>query len=818
MISHLTLFSGTALAARKANRSASFEIERIPLSAALLQFADEADISISMPPLSFRDGKVPVLKGRYTIKEGLNILLGGTNFTYKIVSNNAVRVYRRAKGKARNSGTQILEPIRLAAPLISEIIVSATRRSDYAQKIPYAATAIQFLHDNGPRDNDTHSTVAKSAGITATRQREGQNKLIIRGISDGAFTSRLQSLVATYLDYSRLTYSAPDPDLALIDIDRIEVLRGPQSTLYGSGALTGLYRVVTKEPSLSNPEFAVSTSLSLTEHGDTSKHVAVLFNIPLVNQKMAIRAVASYKDNGGYINDTRLQIKNINSSEHINGRLSFVLKPSSTWRLKLSAAYRLIDSADSNYYNAELGWLERDNYLAEPRRDELFQAAATFETTFGNGVGMVSSTTWMKRDITSTLDASAAIPSLFDLAPTESPFSTGRSIRTFINETHLSSPRGGRTEWMLGSFLSWRDDLIDTELSIPGQSENIPTLGPGGRVDKEQLKDDLREIAFFGELTRYLSQDLFFTAGLRWFEYKDAFYSSQAVGLAAHPSEFSGKRRQSGLVPKILLSWHANDDHLLYAQISRGYRLGGVNLPGFWWIDGIFGGTDSIPSDLENFDSDKLTNFELGWKAALLSDSLTLNAAAFYADWRKIQAREQSFSALPTIDNIGDAHIIGLEFDVTYQPNDALQIQANFSWNKSEITRVAKKTAVALGDKLPGAPDFSAYISARQEFDFAGEKLALAVNYSYTESTSLFFGQQDFQAIDDFHLVNLNLTVEPGPLTLTFFVDNLLASRATVFASPNPFRLLDRQETASLNQRITPARPRTFGISASWRY
>jgi len=824
MVSYGTLISGSVSATNKANRTTLFEIESLPLSVALLQFANEADISISMPPLSFRDGKVQPLAGRHTIDEGLDILLKGTNFTYKIVSNNAVKIYRQPKKNAKKLAVQLPVPLWLAKPLISEIIVSATRRADYIQKIPYAATAIKFDNNSGSRNSDTHSTVAKTAGIVATRQGDGRNKLIIRGISDGAFTGRLQSLVATYLDDSRLTYSAPNPDLALIDIDRVEILRGPQSTLYGSGALTGLYRVVTKEPSLDDTEFSISSSLSLTEYGDPSSGIAAMFNIPFDNKTMAIRAVASYRKNGGYIDDTRLQTQNINSSEHTNGRLSFVLKPSSNWRLKLGTTYRLIDSADSNYYNAAQGWLQRDNYLAEPRKDELFQAAATFETTFGSGIDMVSSTTWTKRDISGIQDASAVIPILFARPQVKSPFSSTRGINTFINETHFSSVGGGRTEWIAGSFISWRDELIDTELVVSDQSENILSSGPEDRVDKEQLKDDLKEIAFFGELTRYLSQDIFITAGLRWFEYNNTYSSSQFISSLALPAKFSGKRRQSGFVPKMLLSWYVNNDHLLYTQVSRGYRLGGVNLPGFWWLDGfILGGeTNPVPSDLESFNSDKLTNFELGWKATLLDDNLTLNATAFYADWRKIQAWQQPSSDLPTVKNIGDAHIIGLEFDATYQPDEALQLQVNFSWNKSEITRVTESSVVALGDKLPGAPEFSAYVSARHTFNFVGEKLALAVNYSYTESTDLLFGQQNFQATDNLHLVNLGLMFEPGPLTLRFFIDNLLASRANVFASSNPFSLIEPQggnaASASLNQRLTPVRPRTFGISASWRY
>jgi len=818
MVSHEALFSGATWAASKAARTAKFEIERIPLSAALLQFADEADISISMPPISFRDGKVQTLKGRYTIQEGLKTLLAGTNFTYKIVSNNAVRIYRRSKRDTKKAATELFEPVGSAIPLMSEIIVSATRRPDYLQKIPYAATAIKSRHDSGASRSDGHATIAKAAGIVATRRGDGQNKLIIRGMSDGAFVGRLQSLVATYLDYSRITYSAPDPDLALIDIDRVEILRGPQSTLYGSGALTGLYRVVTREPSLEETNFAVSSSLSFTQYGEPSKGVAALFNMPLVGEKMAVRAVASYRKNGGYIDDVRLQAENINSVEHTNGRLSFVLEPSSEWRLKLGATYRVIESADSNYYSTAEGWLQRANYLAEPRRDALFQAVATFETTFGDGIDLVSSTTWMKRDISSFFDASVAVPLLFELPLTETLFSSERSIRTFINETHLSSRAGARTEWMLGSFVSWRDDYIDTELTIPIENTNFPAFGPNGRVDEEQLKDDLTETALFGELTQYLFRDISITAGLRWFEYNDAYKSSQSLGQPELTVEFFGARQQSGLVPKILLSWYVNDDHLLYTQASQGYRLGGINLPGFWWIDSTFGGTNSVNSDLDTFDSDELTNYELGWKATLLDDSLVLNATAFYADWRNIQAWEKPESVLPVIRNVGDAHIFGLEFDAAYQPNDALQLQANFSWNKSKITRAAKESIVVVGDKLPGAAELSAHVSARQEFDFAGEKLALTVDYSYTESSDLLFGQQNAQVIDDFHLVNLSLSARPGLLTLTLFVDNLLASRASVFAASNPFGLLEPQGNANLGQQVTPARPRTFGISASWRY
>lgn len=820
-----------------------FRVKRAPIAKALLEFAKQSGVSISRPRLSYRDGKTRFISGEYSIEEGLERMLRGTGFTFEVISPRSIRVIRRPK--------VVVQPVDVAHAVetefvpVQEILVSSLRRTDLLQKLPYSISAFGGSQQEHLRATNTNDVVHRIASIYATKQGVGQNKVVIRGLSDGAFAGRAQALVSTYMDNARLTYNAPDPGLKLIDVDRIEVLRGPQGTLYGSGALSGLYRVVSRQPNTQETELDLKSSYAWTKEGDPLKEVSAIVNLPVVEGKVAIRGAGYFEQDGGYIDDERLGLFDVNSSKTRGGRIAALLQLNDVWQVTVGANYQRYKADDSNYYHGRRRRLQRSNYVREPRQDETRQLYFTVDADFGWAT-LTSNSSWMQRDMNRTLDGSLAVPKLVGLDVVASPFTEKRDIKTFTNETHLSSETGGQVEWILGSFYSRREEMVLSELVVPGSSAN--EFLDTDRIYSEDLTDDLKEYALFGELTYFVSEKVSLTAGLRWFRYDDKATSAvEDIGIN-FVSFVDGTQKKSGVTPKFVVTYHVDDDSILYGQVSQGYRVGGINLSGPNAVDiiAVAEGEATLPTEassstfleLANFDSDKLTNFEVGYKTDFLEGALTVNSAVFVANWTQIQALEYSYLGLPEVANVGDARVWGAEMEFFYRPHYQFELQGHLSLSDSKITKTNFSFGAEEGDPLPGAPKFSAGVSGRYEFDMGmGLTGSLSADYVYVGGADLLFNKFTTPRTDPYHLNNVRFSMGKGRWQVTVFANNLFDSKANSFAFGNPFSLEDPTleepifiepldpgfETGipaagPTSDQFTPLRPRTVGVELGWRF
>ncbi len=838
----------------------AFDLNRAPIGKTLVEFAKQADISIGMPRLSYRDGHTRPLKGSYALEDALVRILAGTPYTFRLLPSGSIRIVRKPEAPVGvpngELGSDIDDDGR---QFIEEILVSATKRVDAVQDLPYSIGTISGHQQEQLRAASTSDIVHRISSITATSQGSGRNKIVIRGLSDGAFSGRTQSLVSTYMDYTRVTYNAPEPSFRLADIERVEVLRGPQGTLYGSGAIGGLYRIVTRKPDLDEMEMRISSALSITENGDTSEDVTGMINIPIIDDALAVRSVAYYQKDGGYIDDVRLGIPNVNRTRTWGGRFAVAIKPGENWNFRLGTNLQTHAADDTNYYNGDLGRLERDNYLREPRDDRLLQIYGTIDAGFGWG-DIVSSTSWMSRDIDTIFDGSFAVPKLIGLDVTPSAFSIQRDIETITHETHLRSRPGGRAEWLAGAFFSRRNETVGSSLTIEGAAQDLP-FGPTDTIYSERLMDDLDEVAVFGELTYYLNRKLSVTGGLRWFHYNDDATSDIDDAGTDPIVHAAGQQKKSGFTPKFVLAYHADENLMLYAQFSQGYRVGGINLVGIRPLDeialptnpgvptagtsapddsGTPGADPGVPTEdpvppidsgiLDNFDSDELTNIELGLKSHHLGDRLVFNASVFYATWDKIQSTQFTFEGLPDIGNVGDARNMGIEVDFLYRHDRNFELQASVSWNDSKITRtIDGKFGTQVGLPLPGAPDFSVGMAMRYDIDLTDKLMAsIGADYSYVGGADLLFDKNNSPRMDAYHLANMRFSLQNHRWGLSLFINNLFNSKANIFAFGNPFSLealgsiIEPDIVASLGLRTgnqyTPPRPRTIGLEVSWAF
>jgi outer membrane receptor protein involved in Fe transport len=786
-------------------RLIAFDISARPLAAALNDFARQADISIGHSALSFGDRRSQDLIGYYTLEDGLARLLEATGFTYRALDPQTIRIVRRLASPALSPKVAAGAVVR--RPQIEEITVTTTKRAGEIQSLPYsiaAATGVQLEALGAQGSNDV---ALRIAGITVTNLGLGRNKVILRGLSDGPFTGRTQSTVGLYLDDVRITYNLPDPGIRLFDVERVEVLRGPQGTLYGAGSLGGIYRIVTNKPALDGVAASVFTSMASTRGGGLSHEGRAMLNIPVIKGVLGLRAVGYVQREAGYIDDIRLGLNNVNKATVRGGRFGALWRLSDVWSVTGAAMIQTIAADDTQYYDAALGTLKRANFLREPYHNNFLQASITANGNF-SWADLVSSTAYIRHRIHNIFDATLAVPVITGLPAVTSPFSEDRYVKAFVHETRLVLADGGRFDWLVGGFASHREEVFDANLNVPGSGVALG-LGQSDVVFFEFRDSIVNEAALFGEATWFLTDRLSITGGARWFYTKNKLSSLKGTNIGEIQALADGSTGKTGVTPKVVLGFQANRDILIYGQLSEGYRVGGINLSAPA-ARGDGGGDDE--DNAISFPSDTLLNFELGVKSRFFDRRLIINAAAYYILWNKIQSDQLRPDGFRFVLTAGDARITGLELDIRFRQSRRLTVRGNLSWNTSELTKINPALGTKVDNRLPSVPLFSAGLAMQYTMRLAdGFDGSLSADYAYVGASSLLFDRNNSPRMGGYSLANVRFGVQHGPWRATVFVENVGNAEADSFSFGNPFSL-------HTIRQVTPLRPRTIGVSLGWRY
>ncbi|MFZ5610082.1 MAG: TonB-dependent receptor [Pseudomonadota bacterium] len=806
----LAFFSAFCLPAQ-AEDLVDFDIPAQPLASALVAFAVQARLSLGQTGVDLRPYRAPALKGRYAPREALRLLLSATRFRFQFLDATTVRILPpppppRDDVKSRPQKARLDDD-----SAIPNIIVTASKRAARAQSLPVSLGSVDGEQLRAFGITDMNGLAPRLAGVLVTNLGPGRNKIFVRGLSDGTFVDRSQSTVGIYWDETPITFSEANPDLRLVDIERVEVARGPQGTLYGSGAIGGTYRVVTRKPDLEAISASISASGALIEDGGVTSAAEAVFNLPVIEDRLGVRFVGYFNRQAGYIDDLRLGLNDVNSAEIYGGRAAMRLKPASRWTVDVALNYQDIELADTQYFLEPLGPFKRANFLPEPYRDRFRHANVTLSAAF-DWAELVSASAYVDRNITSQADATLIVPRLTGLALTPSPFTSDNAIRTFSHETRLVSVRPGRLDWLAGAFLFGRNENLATNIMVPGAGEAFAGRGfPSDRIFWESRDDRVRQMAVFGEATYALAPAWRLTAGLRLF--RTTFdTASLSDGIANEgTSLIKGENNETGLTPKLVLGYQPSTSFLYFAQVSQGFRVGGINIntP----LDALLTSDPREAKDeLNRFESDKLWNFELGMKSTWAGGLLLVNASVFYVIWRDIQTDQLLPSGLTYVAKAGNARSIGLELEVTARPLDNLDISATFFRSDPQLTAGNAFLGAEKGDRLPGVTGLSAGLSLAYRFDlpFRLEGL-LAGDYSYVGESSLTFNEEGSPAMGRYHSGNLRLEIGRDAWRAGLFARNAGNQRANTFAFGNPFSL-------AAGTQVTPLRPRAIGAFLRFEY
>jgi iron complex outermembrane receptor protein len=776
----------------------AFDISARPLKAALVQFAIQADISISTGAVAACLPGTRALQGRLTVAAGLTRLLAETGCTYRLIDTRTVEIVALPMTTAARPATKPADdpPLPTGDPnaTVEELRVMVTRRPERAAELAYPVntTSGETLISQGVHDaNDLALT---TPAMMVSNLGSGRDKIILRGLSDGPLTGHTQALVGIYLDGSRITFNAPDPDLRLVDMAHVEVLRGPQGALYGAGSLGGVLYLATAQPDASRRSAWLSATGGVTPGGAASSVLEGMVNTPLAAGRGAARFVAYREVDGGYIDDVGLGLSDVNRVVRAGFRLSGRFELNSRWTMSAGLTDQSINAADTQYGFTSEAPYTRNNQVREPHDNDF--ALANFALRGGFDWGDVRLTTGLIRhDINSRYDASSAPP--VSVPPGPTAFDDGDDIKGIVNEATASSRDGPGIQWLVGAMAARTQQDIGFALT---RLTPLPVVG-----FREARRDVLNEAALFGEAVIPLSSRVDLTVGGRAFVSHTSV--SSLVQQAGATGPFTGKLSDAGIAPKLVLAFKPSTTLLFYAQASEGYRGGGFNTTGP--VSQVFGANGAEPA--RQFRGDELWSFEAGGKAILLDGRLHFSITAYDERWHNVESDQLLPSGLPFTANIGNARDLGLEAEAVYE-SGGLRVAGSILLDAPELSSVNPSFAAAGDLNLALAPNILINGSARYRWTLAHSRtFELDGRLAYIGHSQLTFYSAQSPSMGDYITNRIAVALVSPHRRLSVAVDNIGDTRGNTFAYGNSFSFRSQPQ-------VTPLRPRTLSVEFSVNY
>lgn len=794
--------------ARAAEPTATVQISGSSLRAELIQLATRMKASLSLEDGDLCAGPGPALSGRFTMAAGLDRLLEGGRGAWRRLGPNVFEVTCRDPAKPRPSRSRPPPPQPSVEPALelSQMVVVATRRPAPADRLAYPVSALSEPMLVGQGVHDLSDLALLTPAMTVTNLGMGSDKILLRGLSDGPLTGRTQSMVGLYLDDVRLTYNAPDPDLRLVDMETVEVLRGPQGASYGAGSMGGVVHMVTAEPDPSRVSGWVSATGATTDGAAGSHSADAMLNLPLPGDHAALRVVVYEEFDGGYINDSSLHLHDVNPSARTGARLAYETGLGGGWDLTAGLVAQAIDAKDAQYAQASAPPYTRANLVREPHDNNFDEAHVRLHGRL-DGAEVQWSTAYILHSLYSRYDATATLfdpvlaefdPALPDPVPGESAAAYDYRYRTatLVSEGTVASAPTAKLQWLLGAFAA--RSFLDTDAELTELTpEPVPLL-------TDLRHDRLDEAAVFGETVLPLASSVDLTVGGRLFTTDTQVTSQVATPLSGVTWSYHTGLAETGFAPKVVLAYHPSPYWLAYVQGAQGYRPGGFN--SLYPRVQPLGAAMNLPwRPFTRYGGDRLWSVEAGGKAMLLSDTLRLRGAIFETFWSNLQSDRILWSGLPSTANLGYATNYGLELESAYRLG-GLDLKSQLVLNSPELERAYSKSIDRSDFILAVVPDFSAGASARYVRPLSADRsLELDGYWTYLGRSRLVLDAVTAPRMGNYATGRLAASLRDGPWRWTLALENPADVRANTFAYGNPFAVRSAPE-------VTPLRPRTLSI------
>jgi len=791
------------------------------LAPALKEFAQARELQVLYFSQTVRGMRTAGASGELTADEALTQLLSGTGLVYRYIdaddkavtilpagsvsgavsmtsddpngerppaqegkksSSEELHVAQSASGQSASTAPVAREGKQTSGSpsvQLEEVTVTAQKREERLRNVPISISVLsgpELSHSTFEGVTDALATVP---AVATTKNYQGGGTLVaIRGVAAGNPQFEGSSPIAYYLDGVPfgLIKTAIAPDESVYDLRQVEVLRGPQGTLYGASAEGGVVRVLTNDADLQNFNFSVRGSDYATQYGGNSYSGDAMVNVPIVEGALAARAVLGYEKDNGWIDQPNK--RNVNDAELRNYRLKLNAQPLDELTIGLSA------------------WSSRDRYGApsfgyafDKSSAVLDQPQSTDFDAYGLKIGYRAP--WFSiSSITSYLDYSNQ--GTLDLLPFGAPGATwfaGLHSHVLSQEMYLTSTDQGAWRWSVGGmYRRGTEHLQESYTELP-----VPTI---------DYLDTSKSYAIFGEVTRlFMDGEIELTLGARHFHDNITQEDQNAPGTPY----VSAASTANANTPRVLVAWHPGEQEMIYAAYSQGFRSG-------------FPQNANVPASFAPVQPDKLKNYEIGSKGALMEGRLEYDTALYYIDWAHVQQTiTVPFGGVPypVLVNGEGAGGVGVDFAVSTEPVEGLKLTVNAGWNNLQMNDAVRSGDLILfnkGDRLNFSPETTAGASAAYRLRLGSTGLTGTVSVSANYTSAQIFRLQlapNFVTAGEGDAMVLSrvafLITSLSKWEATLFVDNVNNERGTPEYAP--------VGVVDWSARV---RPRTFGVQLSY--
>mgnify|MGYP003633583140 CR=1 FL=1 len=783
---------------------------------------------------------------------------------------------------------------------IEEITVTARKQTESLQDV---AGSIQALTGNDLKRQglfNLEDTVRMLPSVSSIGGTSGAQKIIFRGVSDnpGAFIAA--SSAALYIDEQPLTQFSVNPEPRMIDIERVEALAGPQGTLYGDSSQSGTMRIITNKPDPTGFSANAAVMLRAGSKSDLSHEVSGWINLPLVEDKFAIRLVGFSATDGGFIDNvlgvspmrgTRTNANevedDVNYSDHVGGRLAAKWFVNDKWSITASGMWQESEANGLNDYDPDVGDLKTVKFFNDTRDDSWWQGALTIEGEFGNGMEFTSITSYFDRELDYVYDRTTysayfnynfcplfatycwsgftgAENHYFGAGPISVDPNTGyltyysplpndqdtigfntqdQHNDRFTQEFRLAKS-GDRYRWVLGAFYEEKSEDWTYRAQTPEFLSSLAyaywtyLYAPSGVDPSWWLSadsTDWEQWAVFGNFSFNLTDDLTVEVGARYFDQESKrtyLVDKPFIVHGGFPDVTNPSGGNDDFVPKLTVEYNLDDNKMVYALYSEGFRAGGAN-------------RNRTPFTVfpQVFEPDLLKNFEVGAKTRWLDGKLQVNGTVYFGQWEnyQIEAVDPSFRVCEPgevadvdlcnqpfqvmVANVGDAEQLGVELDIRAAPNDILDLGLNLGYVNAETTTPFEVTIpVPKGTQLPNVPELKYSAFAQMTWPiYDGETIFLRGQYTWQDESKNQLEEiipglpfentgAPFYTQPSYGILDVKLGLQSDTWTLEGFISNVTDERATLYDNPFFFDYYFGRN------RVNTNRPREFGVRFSYNW
>jgi len=834
------------------DKAVRFNIEAQVVGSALIEFSKQSDIQVVISPEADSTKITGPLYGTLSARTALETLLKNTGLTYSAVddsvsvtplssSKSASAAGRASRLAATNvsTGPQSLNGRSNQEASIEQVVVTAQKRTEKLMDVPASITAVggerlEWLQVNSLSDlaNYVPGMSVIGGGVPGSRD------IILRGLNTSYANATVGATVGTYIDDVPIGLSGPvgrgaqyGADLQPYDIERVEVLKGPQGTLYGANTLGGLVKYVTRAPDLTAFDANLGTALEYTDNtGSPNWDAHGYVNFPIVADTFAVRLSAYKKGDAGYIDNVGIGDKNANSVQQQGGRLTALWKVNAAFSVRAQALYERASTANVTAVSMNgvtgqplYGQLVLSTQFPEPYRQETQNDSLSINWDLGFAT-LTSATGWSKIYWTRAEDFSipygsfcAPIPAYGLQGCVDYPFANALALFKYRGDTsktteevRLASPDGQRIQWIIGGFYTNETgrELYSVPTYTPSHvqlpdADNL-LLGNNGPAK-------YRELAGFANLTYEIVDHFDVTGGARYSSYRESTEETVTTGVLYDNVPLVGP---ASTLPSVgVTNWMADaryrpDDTLMvYGRVATGFR------PGYgckYYSNGTPCGNPrlGVPGSVN---SDRTTNFELGLKGQTPNQRLQVDLSVFYIKWKDIQVQTLTATGISYAGNGGNASSRGIEYATTFRPLHDLNLGATLAYTNAHLDQDAPGVNGAKGNQLPDAPRLTASATADYSHPLSsGASLLFGASYQYRDAIVNQFDHTGAPVpMGPQNIVNAYIGLVLKAMKLRLYGENIFNN--------NSYAGLQFINDPS-SPRFVPTRPRTVGISADYQF